>query len=1406
MNKIYKSIFNAARRCVVCVSEATGSAQGRKGNCVVSDSQSIVKPFNKTVLAVALGMLSATGALADEVVCAEGDLFCQAKKNVQPRAGYNLTVNEGETKEIIGERLTIASGGSVGVIANKGMLTIRDGATSNAYGIYYNANGSGSTGTISNTGTGTLMIQGGTGSVANGIYYNANNGGIAIISNEGEGTLTIQGGTGSNGYGIHHNAYGSGSTAIISNTGTGTLTIQGGSQAEGIGYIANNGGSGIITNVGEGNLTIQGGRTTNAIYSNGDSPGSVGTISNKGSGTLTIQGGSSSGGNGIFYNASFGGTGIISNDGEGTLTIQSGKHKYAFGISNVAYGAQEQIGSSGSIINGENGILNIFGNTNVGNYGIRYLATGSVKSLLENAGVMNLNVNAIGEFISIGTPTSVSVVNKSTGTVNAEAGAIFESTQVETSVDTPIPITIYTPNEGTKVTRLDSYSTEQTAVVNSWKLKDDWYNYSTWEDGGKLVITDVVAGSAEAQTIIDSFHDRFGTGTTIEFTGTEVSSHWISSGVGDSSDTPVFSLEHVNELIDNGEIKNGSVVTSEVLSGKSPGSLTIATLVIGDPRDGSDVISQDIGFKGIVDYFDVRVADGYSLTLVGEQASMAMALRTTESDATFQLTNRPIIVEGESTLKLGIADLSATQGYFEDLTLDESTASLSVENGIFSINYVRGEGQITVQEKGNLTIGNNASASVVVNKGILNANTANTQIGSSISKISTLGDADVNYFETFTNEEGGEANFADVSIAEGSDVKNKAEATINAGSVVLDGGAVITNFADGTLNFDSFEMNGTLRNNGTINVGGEMSLAEGTTTTLAGKVTAGTFSIGRAAKKAQVASVATMTDPQTVAEITGETYSDVLDLAGGDVFVRKDAILAGIDLKDNIVNSHVTVDVDGTFAFSYNENQLESALKDLKLDTEGKALAVLSTDLSFGETGSLTIGTTDAQETVNLGSDALVLLATDSLHGNAVLNGEGKETLNIKEGAELAFTDNAIWGNHYLVRDFVSMDAAENLTVKDLEGNVLETHYNDKGIYVTIGSTNILDKDAAFGLSNNINAIMDGQQNTASSLADIRYLSMAMGAKDGVKQTNDLEHLSAQAGVLSEAYRLTDNAHESIIRHAMSDKYSNVWVEALAGKGGVDGASTAYGDTSYDSDSYGMIFGLDGRIGKSINVGAAIHYQKGDLDADSSKTHNEFKNYGASVYAGTNFGNLNVTAGITYAKGDHEFNQVNLGYVEGDTNTEVFMGGIRASYPILVDRILITPYAGIEAVHVKEDGFKATIGGAEAFDFGSVSETFGRVPMGVKLSGGNARFAGYADISVIPQFGNRDAKQSVSGVNTKATDVAKFDYTDSVLGRVKMGAAYQVNKSTTLGVSYGASMGDVRDLSHEFSFYAKYRF
>lgn len=112
--------------------------------------------------ALSLQFGSACAALSPEIASAicEGDAACMKEFGVQvmavqPRAAYNLTVYEGETKEIIGEDLTVASAGSTGTSTNYGTLTIQ-GDSSYFDGIAYNANGEGSTGTISNSGSGGI--------------------------------------------------------------------------------------------------------------------------------------------------------------------------------------------------------------------------------------------------------------------------------------------------------------------------------------------------------------------------------------------------------------------------------------------------------------------------------------------------------------------------------------------------------------------------------------------------------------------------------------------------------------------------------------------------------------------------------------------------------------------------------------------------------------------------------------------------------------------------------------------------------------------------------------------------------------------------------------------------------------------------------------------------------------------------------------------------------------------------------------------------------------------------------------------------------------------------------------------------------------------------------------------------
>lgn len=123
--------------------------------------------------------------------------------------------------------------------------------------------------------------------------------------------------------------------------------------------------------------------------------------------------------------------------------------------------------------------------------------------------------------------------------------------------------------------------------------------------------------------------------------------------------------------------------------------------------------------------------------------------------------------------------------------------------------------------------------------------------------------------------------------------------------------------------------------------------------------------------------------------------------------------------------------------------------------------------------------------TVNLGADALVLLGTTELHGQAILNGQGTQSLSVADGAELAFVDDLIWGNHYLVRGFddESMKAAAELEILDKDGKAMEVHANDRGVYVTVGGTDIREKDAGYGLVKNFNVMLDGRQDKDSSTA-----------------------------------------------------------------------------------------------------------------------------------------------------------------------------------------------------------------------------------------------------------------------------------------------------------------------------------
>ena len=973
--------------------------------------------------------------------------------------------------------------------------------------------------------------------------------------------------------------------------------------------------------------------------------------------------------------------------------------------------------------------------------------------------------------------------NTATGTIQAEAGAIYSGNYEIPSVGgeaKPLPIQILSLEDGVSSVTTDAFSETTTVQTGVLTLKDDWKNHTVWEDGGTINFTDVAAGTELAESIKSQFQAAFGTGTTINFTGTG-----SSSGSGSST----FNMDVVNALISEGKLAAGSVVTSEALthSGK--------TFTLGNTGD----MTQDTGFMGIKGSTGITVKDGKTLTLMGSQASMAMAVGADTRDASYVITDAPMAMEN-GTLKLGHKAMSATEGTLADVTFDRMS-TVNVENGIYTLASLKGEGLLNLSTGTRTDVTGELSATQVTNAGTLTV-AGQTVLGAAPEAASTYA---APKSQTFVNENGATANLTGgLVVNDFATVKNKTGATINAGAVTVDTFGVINNYEGATLAYASVDADGIVRNLGTLNVTGTYAIGDEGETTFAGDTKVGTLSVGRTAKTMLMA----RDGQEAVLHNTGKTYADELDLVSGQVMVEKDSILAGKSLKNGAVGSDIIVSAGGTFGFSHDKSSLENTLKNYTGSKADKAILALNTDLHFGQGGSLTVGSVDeAKGTVNLGSDALLLLGTTQLHGEALLNGESSQHLHVEDGAVIAMTDDLLWGNHYLMKGFDDASTAEILKVGilDKDGKALGTKKNDKGIFVTVGSDNILEKDKSYRMVNQMNWLLDGRQDLTSEHGDVAFLTSALVDKHGASATNRMEALAMDAGVMAETQRMGAQAQTTMLDHASSARkgYGTFWVDGIYSKTDSGDFARSTGASAYEADTTGFAFGADLPLGDdSCRLGVAFSAQRGDLNGNDGLS-SDIEGYGFSVYGGKTFeSGLNVTGALTYMAASHEVSEYNLGRVKADIDADMWTLGARVSMPFVKNRLWMTPYLGADVMKVKQDAFTSSWSGMAAFQHGDVDATILRTPVGVKagtfmpleLFGRSGTLNWDADISFIPQFGDKDADFKVSGISNGHSDGMSTEFVNDWLSQAKFGMSYQ-GAAGAFGLYYAVEKGDVRDWS-----------
>ena len=1328
-----------------------------------------------------IDLMAKSGGIAQILNSGEGNLTIIGDSH--PSSSYGFSIK------------TMATEGGEALINNSGSGTLTITTDTEYENPYHSINvmaTNGGKAKISNSGEGLLQIY----RINESHFYEiignmATKSGYAEITNEGNGTLILYP------FSINEMSTSEGSSTI-SNKGNGNLIIRG-EYSEGENYVvgqvmtvaADTGSTALIVNEGSGTLTIE--SANNSLGANGiaivANYEGTGKILNSGLGNLIIRGGNGDGSSGVSMLARSAGNGTIENSGGGTLTIQSGTGSpfqvyFSAGVGALATPDGDGDNVTASILN-KKGTLNLIGNSSTPAIGALVFFMEDCeykgKSSIENYDILNMNSNAIGSFTSSFDFESLQItdvsseksdglfVNHSTGIVNAEVGALYDG-EFSDPVGKPVDIVVWNGSE-TNTVQTESFVSDATQT-GSFTLKEAWKTHSIWEEGGTINFTDVAEGSELANSIREQFEAAFGTGTTINFTGT-----------GGSSGSAVFTTAVVDALVSEGKFADGNVVTSEALT-----------------LDGDAIAFEDkgtgwrgwnaLGFKGIRGASSISVSDGRTLTLMGDQAAMSLAVRATEGEATSVITDAPMTLAG-SNLKLGISALSATQGTLEAVTADAGS-SVTAENGIFSISALKGNGKVFVKKNDSytsqLTLGS-METSGGVNDGVLK-----------VTGDSSLSGQLVNSQEAEMTLSG------QVTLEKGSELANLG--TLTSGAVVMDAVSAVTNF--GNLTLDSIIANGTIRQSAdsSMEVKGLFKIRDEGQTTLNGKVTAGTLSVG-----ATEARLLSNDAAGARLVVDGETYVDELELVSGTVDVSENAVLAGKTLKDGGIGSKVSVATGGTFAFSYDEAGLDKFLEGYKGDRDDKAILALSTDLHLKEGGMLTVGSV-AKETgaVNLGSDALLLVGTTELHGNALLSGGADQALHAEEGATIAFVDDFIWGNHYLLDGFdaASLEEMSDVGIRDKDGNEMKTSINGRGLYVTIGGTDIREKDAGYRLVENFNVMLDGHQDKDSVHGDVAFLTNALLADTnvGVAASNAVEALNGEAGVLSETLRHAERVQDLVTNHALSvrPESGTLWVEGIYADVDSGNLERTTGRSAYDVETTGFMFGADAAL-KGWNVGAAFSAQRSDLDASSSNTSSDIDAYGFSIYGAKHFeGGWSMVVDASYVSANHDMTAYMLGKTKAETDADAWSVGVRGAKHFALGAFGITPYVGLEVVKASEDAFDSTWEGKSAFRYAEADSTIWRAPVGVKASvfapvafgAAKGTLNWSADLSVAPQWGDKEVEHRVSGLNLGRVDGYTAVVTDDYVGKAKLGVSYQTDHGS-FSLDYEAQKGDVLKLSHGLS-------
>lgn len=253
------------------------------------------------------------------------------------------------------------------------------------------------------------------------------------------------------------------------------------------------------------------------------------------------------------------------------------------------------------------------------------------------------------------------------------------------------------------------------------------------------------------------------------------------------------------------------------------------------------------------------------------------------------------------------------------------------------------------------------------------------------------------------------------------------------------------------------------------------------------------------------------------------------------------------------------------------------------------------------------------------------------------------------------------------------------------------------------------------------------------------------------------------------------------------------WTSCLGSRGRVDGDGNG---SSVDSKGGGILFGLDGELGKSWRAGVAGGYSHERIEQKTFAASAEVDSYFVAAYAGTMIGPASLRFGAIHAFQDMDTRRSvsfstlseNLFASYGGSTSQVFA---EAAWRFDFDLTHVEPYANIAYVNSRtgdfgEKGGIAAVSSASA-RYDQLYTTLGaRITRDVALEGmlGRAMF----DLAWRHNYGDTDMNSSLFYEGGEAFSVVSTRGSRDA-ATLNLGLSYDLTPSATLTFRYCAVFG-----------------